>query len=138
MRRAADAKQFERAATIRDTWRDLNWLRTQLQHLEDARRDYSFVYPMPGYGVGETWCLIRRGHVVAAAPAPDNTNAAEKCAHLIQQAFLVEGFSSSTDDLDAVHVTTSWFRSQGEERGRTLAPGTALQLCSRIGDNATA
>ena len=70
MRTAADAHRFEQAAAFRDAWQDLQLLHNMLARLRDGRRDYNFIYPLPGYGRRPAWYLIRRAQVARVIRAP--------------------------------------------------------------------
>ena len=132
MRSAAADAQFERAAAVRDTWEELRGLHQQLQRLEEARQRYSFIYPISGYRDRETWCLIHRGHVVAAAPSPRFGRSARRCLDLIERTYSTNGTSRSPhppEDLDGIHLVSAWFRQYPEEFGRTLSPKEAVRIC---------
>ncbi len=136
MRAAAAAEQFERAAALRDTWEDLQALREQIARLEETRRRYSFVYRMPGYAGGQTWCLIRHGRVVGATRAPRSRKAAKKCLEVIEPVFAVNGShveGQMPEDLDMVHLVGGWFRQNPQELQRVLTPQDARALCRQVG-----
>jgi excinuclease ABC subunit C len=131
MRSAAGARQFERAASLRDTWEALGELAGQLRRLREVRRRYTFVYPMAGYG-GEAWCLIRHGHVVAATDAPGDAERARRGLELIGQVYGEEGGNGAgqtPEDLDMLQLVASWFQHRPEELARTLSPEDAAGFC---------
>jgi len=133
MRAAAAAEQYERAAILRDLWRGLTGLDEMLRRLKSVRRTYSFVYPLPSYGKGETWHLIHRGQVVAAVPAPRSRRTAAQCLRALEAVYR-DGprtlGETSPDDPDLVLLVTQWFRAHPEELERTLRPDPARQRCT--------
>ena len=132
MRSAAAVAQFERAALLRDRWEALGELEGQLQRLRDVRRRYTFIYPMPGYEGGETWCLIHHGHVVAATDAPKTRRRAKRCLERIREVYSEEGRNGSRetpDDLDMLGLIGSWFQHHPEELDRTFRPHDAVRMC---------
>jgi excinuclease ABC subunit C len=134
MRSAAAVRQFERAAGMRDTWEELGRLRRQLQRLREARRRYSFLYPLPGYDAGRIWCLIEQGHVVGAVGAPTSREQARACCRLIERVYATNGSPPSPqvpEDLDMIHLVAAWFRDHPDQRERTLSPEDALKVCRR-------
>ena len=131
MRSAAAARQFERAASLRDTWEALDELTGQLRRLREVRRRYTFVYPTAGYR-GEAWCLIRHGHVVAATDAPGDAEQARRGLRLIRRVYWEEGRNApgrTAEDLDMLQLVASWFQHHPEELARTLSPQDAARLC---------
>jgi hypothetical protein len=97
-----------------------------------VRRTYSFVYPLPSYGKGESWHLIHRGQVMAAVPAPRGRRSAAECLRALDAVYC-DGprtlGQTSPEDPDLVLLVTQWFRARPEELARTLRPDLARQRC---------
>jgi excinuclease ABC subunit C len=135
MRAAAAAAQFERAAALRDAWRELGALREWLERLKGVRRTYAFVYPVPNQEQGETWYFVQRGQVVAALEAPRNRTTARACLRRLD-AIYPQGAGgpaeAAADDPDMVLLVSIWFRARPDELARTLAPPAARARCLEL------
>ena len=138
---AAAAKgQYERAAAIRDSWQNLCELDERLTRMRQVRRRFSFVYPLPDHAdanSSETWYLVRRGVVAAAAPAPSDRQSAGICLKALESVYgdrrNVE--SAEREDWDVLLVVSAWFRRHPTELERTFSPETARKVCMDAGSN---
>jgi len=131
MRVAAGQQRFEEAAVLRDAHQTLDLLADQLRRLRIARRRYSFVYSLPGYGGGELWCLVRHGQVAATVRAPQGPVESAACLSLLEQVFPAARASvaqAPPEDHDVTLLVSLWFRRHPEERKRTLLPAEAATL----------
>ncbi len=131
---AADARQFERAAALRDTWNDLHWLADQLDRLRQARRDFSFVYPLPHNG-GETWYVLDHGQVMAAMPGPTDRPTARQCLAVLERVYPGDRprpAAEDVEDLDVILLIAAWFRRRPAELKQVLWPVEALRRCQRL------
>lgn len=132
MRSAASCEQFERAASFRDMLATLRELHAILEQLRTVRETYSFVYPMASYNGGQTWYLIHRGQVIAAAPAPANRRTARECLKTLERVYPSGSPKLSQitpDDPDLVLIVSGWFREHPKELARTILPEEARQRC---------
>lgn len=132
MREAAAARQFERAAYLRDSWQELAGLTEILRAMREARERFSFVYPLPDYDGGVRWYLVDRGHVQGAIRAPRGRRAARQCLRLLESVYAGENAGPArppVEDPDVLLLVTGWFRRYPEELGRTIAPEDARQMC---------
>lgn len=134
MQQAAVARQFERAAYLRDVWSDLSHIHEHLHGLRNARDHYSFVYAVPTAGGRRHWYLLHRGDVVAGLPAPRQPQAARRCLTLLDEHFGPQSSAAPTtrDDLARVALVASWFRRHPEELQRTIDPQQAREECWRL------
>ena len=133
MEAASAALVFERAAALRDRLQALRWLREHLERLERARRDHTFVYPIRGPEGEERWYLIHQGRVKAALAAPRSPEAAQAALGVIEPLYRSKTTSTAAlavPEIDGVLLVAAWFRKHPEERGRTLTPWQALDLCA--------
>ncbi len=130
MRSAAAAERYRCAAALRDQWRDLTDLHALLERVRTVERTYSFVYPLPSFGKGETWYLIRRGQVVGAAPCPANGRLALRALNALEKVYFPapgRGELAGADDPDLILLVSLWFRAHPDELRRTLTPEAARQ-----------
>jgi excinuclease ABC subunit C len=137
---AAAEGQYERAAALRDSWQNLCELDDRLTRMRQVRRRFSFVYPLPDFSdadSGETWCLVRRGIVAAATPAPKDPQSAGMCLKALESVYgerrNVE--AAEPEDWDALLLVSSWFRRHPRELERTLSPEKGRRLCIDAGSN---
>jgi excinuclease ABC subunit C len=140
MRSAAAAERYLRAAALRDQWRELTNLHELLERVRTVERTYSFVYPLPSYGPGETWYLIRRGQVVGATPSPTNPRAARHAMIALERTYFPGPRQidlALPDDPDLILLVSFWFRAHPEELRRTLAPEAARQRCLELASGAS-
>lgn len=128
MAEAAAAQQFEQAATLRDTIDDLFWLQERLAWLQNARMEYSFVYPLAGI-----WYLIRSGRVVAAVAEPLCNRSRGRAKRALDAVFPKAGGPSTVpyELYDDVLLVSGWFRRHPEERNRAIPPDKARSFCER-------
>jgi excinuclease ABC subunit C len=132
MRSAAALFAFERAATLRDKLADLQWLSERLGWLQDARREYSFVYPVQE-GDGPTiWYLIRGGRVLASVRAPRDLRSRRAASRALDVVFPNHGGPAVLPDAlyDHVLLVSGWFRRYAPERANTYSIEQARQICS--------
>ncbi len=131
---AAEARQFERAAHLRDVWQELSGLADHLESLREARERFSFVYPLPDHGSGWRWYFVRNGRVAAAIEAPRNRRTAGRCLRLLEQTYSAEdrGGPQPREDLDMLLLVTGWFRQYPEELERTISPDSAAEMCRGV------
>ncbi len=131
MRSAAAVRQFERAAYLRDLWRELAALADHLESLRDARRRFSFVYPLPDSGGAWRWVFVRHGQVVAASEAPRNRPTTRRCLKLLEETYRSDPdpLHQPREDHDMLLLVNGWFRQFPEEFGRTITPDDAIAMC---------
>ena len=132
MRRAAELRKFEQAATLRDLHQELGWVAEQLDRLAHVRRSYSFIYPLPGFAGRPTWLFIRGGTIVASAFAPRNERDGRRRAKLIDQVY-VGGAPAhfEREDHGMLLLIGAWFRRYPAELEHTIDPLDALRHCQR-------
>ncbi len=134
MRKAAAQQAFERAAVLRDRWQSLRDLAEQLDRLHTARKTYSFVYPLPGYGGEMDWYLVHRGHVVAVIGAPEAPSSAQRAHATLERVFRAGGAPACTptaEDPEMIQLVGGWFRAHPEELDRVLSPDAAMETATR-------
>jgi len=132
MAEASAARQFERAAEIRDKCASLRWLHGHLERLRQARERHSFIYPAAGSDGKEIWYAIHGGRTVAAIARPVDPAASRAAAKTIKALFrsraVVKGILPP-DQVDGFMLIASWFRRYPQEKKRVLTPAAALDLC---------
>jgi excinuclease ABC subunit C len=129
MREAAELRQFERAAMLRDHLDDLRYLRDQVARIEHVRKHYTFVYPVECHDQRERWYLIRNGYLAGVLRAPSDSVQAARCRRGLQRVFKTNdavGGASVEEQLDFVRLVSSWFRFRPEELERTITVEEAI------------
>jgi excinuclease ABC subunit C len=137
MAAAAENCEFEKAASLRDRLLPLQWLRQRLDWLQDARQEYSFVYPVLDDAGGGFWYLIHRGRVCKAVPIPCDASTRRVAAEAIDSVYGSGRRHFDVvpiDQVDHVLLVAAWFRKHADERQQLLRPDDALRQCSQ-GDN---
>lgn len=159
MRRAAHQQEYVRAANWRDIWLPLAWLHEELDRFREARRNYSFVYPLRNAG-RNYWLLVDRGQAIRGFRAPHDAASAERAAIRLQQVFFdgeraakpdlsaeqaesLQAFHTSNGELDVydpenVALMIAWFRRRPEELQATLQPLSAQAICRELSVTALA
>jgi excinuclease ABC subunit C len=135
MKAAADARQFERAAALRDAWENLVWLADQLERLRWFRGRHAFVYELDTFERGPRWYLFFGGRVQAIVEPPTNLRRARKAARQLERVYESDRFKSSgapREDLEAILLAASWFRRFPAELDRTLLPAEARSRCATM------
>ena len=139
MHDAASRREFELAATYRDTWQQLTLLSDQLKLLRDAQRDFWFVYPIQKVRGGGTcatakWIVIAGGKVVAVLSEPRSPAAARRGLNLLAATFDNRRPPPAPEDIHQIRLVAAWFRQHPDERERVLSPDQAQAICrSRAG-----
>lgn len=129
---AAEGREFERAARLRDAWEAMRRLHNQLKRLRDVRRDCCFVYCLPDYDGGESWHLVQHGQIAASIPSPRDPSAAAECLRLLQRVYSSRGPQEGvtvSDDPVVVLTVDGWFRRHPAELARTISPAEAERRC---------
>jgi excinuclease ABC subunit C len=130
---AASAElQFEKAASLRDKFRALQWIDERLSLLRQARNKNSFVYPLTGFDNRTRWYLIHRGEVQSVLFSPSPETAATALAALAS-AFADRPLPTVLSDVavDSVLLVSAWFRKHESERAKLLLRPAAEALCVR-------
>jgi excinuclease ABC subunit C len=102
--------------------------------LADARRRFTFVYPVPGYDGCHTWYLIHCGEIAAVATAPRGKNEFAAMKLMLQH-----WSATSRDRLGRGHgafphtlaLVASWFRKYRGELDRTFDAENAGRMYYR-------
>ncbi len=134
MHDAASRREFELAATYRDTWQQLTLLSDQLKLLRSAQRDFWFVYPIQKVRGGGTcatakWIVIAGGKVVAVRSEPRSPAAARRGLHLLTATFDHRTPPPAPEDIHQIRLVAAWFRQHPGERERVLSPDQAQAIC---------
>ena len=122
---AAEALQFERAASLRDKVRRLEGLQEQFARLRFGLEELSFLYTVAGHDGEDRVYLIRRGRVRAEMRAPRRARERERLRQLVSEVYTpVERASAAipTHEVDELLLLSSWFRRFPEELERTVKP----------------
>jgi excinuclease ABC subunit C len=126
---ASRAGQFERAATLRDIWLDLTWLRDRLELRERMHALRSFVYPLADPAGRSWWYLFHGGCVAGIAAAPRDRASARQCRKMLERVYARTEKPEAIEDLSFLLLMASWFRQNPDEWQQTLTPAAARQLC---------
>jgi excinuclease ABC subunit C len=135
MKAAAAARQFERAASLRDAWENLVWLADQLERLRWFRGRHAFVYELETFDQGQQWYLFYGGRVQAIVEPPTNRRHARRAARHLERIYnsdCVQPSSAPREDLEAILLAATWFRRNPGELERTLLPGEAQKRCAAM------
>lgn len=133
---AAERQDFELAAALRDKMAPIQWLRTRLTGLDEARKNHSFIYPVESAERGLNWYLIRQGRVCSAVPEPTDAVSRRRGAEAIREVYAAKfawhGVVPS-QFVDHVLLVAGWFRRRPEENRRVLSIERALEQCRETG-----
>jgi excinuclease ABC subunit C len=133
MAAAATNKAYERAAALRDKLDIVRWLADRLVWLQNARNEYTFVYPLADEDGQMLWYLVRRGRVRKVVSAPRDAVGRRAARNAIRAVFDDDVGEPSTlpiDQVDSILLVASWFRKHRDERARRVSPADALELCT--------
>ena len=132
MAAAAAAFEFEKATSLRDKLRAVQWLDDRLGLLRQARERNSFVYPLAGHDARVRWYLIHRGEVQAVC-FPPTAESAGRVTELLATTFTARPAPSVLSDVavDSVLLVSGWFRRRADERGKLLTRGQAEDACTK-------
>ncbi|MFM8272942.1 MAG: UvrB/UvrC motif-containing protein [Gemmata sp.] len=139
MQAAAARFEFERATSLRDKLRSLQWLDDRLSLLRTARDRNSFVYPLPGADGQTRWYLIHRGEVRGVVFPPDAESAA-RVADRLATTFADRAAPAVLSDVavDSVLLVAAWFRKHAAERANLLQRTRAEAICAGFAPDAGA
>lgn len=149
MRRAAAKHEFLRAANWRDIWLPLAWLHEELDRFREARRNYSFVYPVRS-ARRNYWLLVHRGQAIRGMRAPHDAASAQRAAAHLDRVFFQAADATPTPidsecetlaahpaadgqldvyDAENIALVIAWFRRRPAELKATLTPAAARAHC---------
>jgi excinuclease ABC subunit C len=86
MQRAAAAQRYEKAASLRDRCRLLQWVDRRLEDLRKTRYEYNCVYRLPEANGTEWWALLVQGCVRAVVRRPQKVRPRRLVERLLRQA----------------------------------------------------
>lgn len=135
MRQAAEQRQFERAAALRDARLELEWLSDHLERLREIRGRDRFIYPHAEQPGRETWYFLAAGQVIEAAAAPNSGRTAACRLRMLEKAYRTDpSFLSQGDstNVDVSALVASWFRNRRQELEQALLPDQAMEICRRM------
>ena len=129
---ASQRQEFERAAALRDKWETLKWLQKSLERMRLVRERFSFVYSVASKDGKNFWYLIRQGYVAGVLQAPENPQAKQAAADLLEK----EYYRKKTwmqfpgpEAIDQVLLIAAWFHRHPAERSRTVDPKRLIVRC---------
>ena len=133
MQRAAAGRHFEQAVVLREDLKAISWLNRRAGDMAQARRRYTFVYPVKsqtsaqqplGHASREVWYLIRRGVIEGAVAGPTSTAEKRQVDELIKKWLADDRHvgNSFTPRAETLALVTSWFRNNRAELKRTFLP----------------
>jgi len=124
MAAAAARLQFEYAAALRDRRQRLEEIRQELAGLRSAIESLSFVYRVPGWAGEDRVYVIRRGLVLAEAPAPgtldEHRALAERARRLLRAGSASGGLGAA--QATEILLVARWFRTRQQEWDRVWRP----------------
>ena len=130
MRAAAERKEFEYAATLRDRAEALLEFRDQLTTFRGFVNQLSFVYKIPGKDGEDRIYLIRQGRVQEDHPVPRNRAERDFTNQRVQEVYGAARLPlTALEPLVAAEIllVAKWFRLNPAERGRTIKAERWLQ-----------
>ena len=124
MQHAIDNQQYELAGRAHQTLKSLEYVHRKLSMLLSARRQYTFVYPVPGYDGCHCWYLIHSGEIADVLPAPRDP---AELAALVPK--LKSWADVTANRLDRGHgafphtlqLVAAWFKKNSSELERTFS-----------------
>lgn len=130
---ASEARRYEQAAILRDKLTDLEWLASELGRLREARRDYTFIYPVAGVSGRTRWYLLRGGDVRGVVSPPKAAEGAEECLALLEATYgQSPAVGETPEDTAVVQLVAGWFRSRPKELTRTISIAAAMAHCRSL------
>lgn len=133
MQSAAANQHFERAATLREDLKSVQWLSRRAGDIASARSNFTFVYPVacsnsPWRPIGEEarviWYLIRRGIIEGSLPAPLTQVEKRKAQSTLQQWLASDNCVGAAfcPRPETLALIASWFRNNRAELKQTFLP----------------
>ena len=130
MKDAALAHQFERAAVLRDHFRNLRWLANRLKQLESAERTLNGVLPVAGKNYQKLWLILRGGRLVGSAAAPRDP---QRFASAIKKLDLIRqqnsGLPTNLMEMNMQMILMSWFRKYSNYKHQLIGFDEAIDHC---------
>jgi excinuclease ABC subunit C len=129
---ASRENHFERAATLRDNWLDLKWLRERLELRERMHKLKSFVYPLEDPQGARWWYLFHGGCVAAIVPVPHNRTTARRALAKLTRLYEATEKPEAIEDLSFLLMVAGWFRQNPDQWRRTLSSRQARRRCEKL------
>jgi excinuclease ABC subunit C len=131
MRAAAERRQFERAAMLRDLVNDLQFLRGQVDRIQRIRRPGCLVYALADHRGRGRWFVLHHGYPAQVCLAPQNAERARRCEALLD-AIDEQPESTPEEQLSFMLLVASWFRRRPVELERLMSLDEARAVCTRL------
>jgi excinuclease ABC subunit C len=125
MSAASAALDFERASVLRDQFDAVQRLWDFLALVRDARKLYSFLYPVTGHDRRRLWYVIHQAKIMAVLRVPQTAGEARKAAATVRAIYEASGDLTTglgASELDAVLLLRAWFRKFPKEENKLVAP----------------
>lgn len=136
MHQAAAARQFEKAAALRDRLDAFQRLDRSLRWHHDWSSQANFVYPFRSEADGqEWWLMVIRGVAVQVVPRPTSHAARAEILPFLgecgRDSQTVPGLSAVTgpDEFESARILRRWFRLLPAEKDRCWSLAKARRLC---------
>ncbi len=136
MDRASRKRAFEKAAVLRDQYKDLTWLDRRLEGLRKARYELNAIYPVGTFDKHSLWLILRAGRVQAACRTPHHVKSAEWAKLQIEQVQGATGFDipTKTHDINMMMILVSWFRKHPAELEKLIPYQTGRRISDQVLD----
>ena len=129
MNAAAERRDYEYAALVRDRLERLRGFRDELVAFRGQVEDLTFVYRVPGYRGNDRLYLIRRGRIRKDIAYPKSERARARAAEHVDRVFGAPELGPSglePDEAAEILLVARWFRLHPKERKRVMKPDTWL------------
>jgi excinuclease ABC subunit C len=120
MAASSTARDYERAATLRDQVSAVQALWDYLAYLREIRAKYTFAYPVDGHSGRRLWYFIRQAKVVTVVANPKNLRLRPVGPSVNGDGSATNPTALSPIELDALLLLTSWFRKHPKEQAKWL------------------
>ena len=125
MRDAAERRDFEYAAVLRDRLERMEYLQEQLVGFRGRVRSLSFVYRVPGFRGNDRLYLVRKGLVRGQVRHPKSGPERALAAARIEEVFGASekrAWGLDADQAAEILLVARWFRLRPAELERTTEP----------------
>ena len=133
MHEAATTAAFERAAIIRDYWKQLTWLDRRLTGLRLAHKNLNGVLPVKARRNRIAWIILKGGRIVQTVKRPDDPAAASKLLPQIQKITRCETeLPTNVLEMNLQLIVISWLRKNPQLKKQIISFPNAIDYLQQI------
>lgn len=130
MESASQHQQFEKAALLRDRWKQLCWLTLRLSALDESKKNLNGVVPVEGFGSRKIWLVLRSGRLVGSAGQPRSVDRKKSALQKLQKiAAQIDTPPANVMEMNLQLMIAAWYRKDAVFRKNLMSFEETYAFC---------